>query len=292
MKKISRFIFSMTLTCCPVALFAQTDAQMKEINKIKLDPAYVFAESTMENPDEARETVCLTLSNFMNEYLEESGESRRVAAAELGAIKYINGKRGNASYVFGYIPVAAFASSAPAPAPAVAETKPTTPAPAVAESKPAAPAPENGERETAAASESSEDLGAGLQSLVYLFGGGVFFDYLFDNDFDKIEYHVNPSDSEPLADMISELLESPDSRKAAYLLNVYKTTGKIRGYGALPTCRDAAASHWLIIDKNGSIVALLGPGADDNRHNYVSGETGHLADYGGKYAVWFTPRAR
>lgn len=292
MKKISRFIFSMTLACCPVALFAQTDAQMKEINKIKLDPAYVFAESTMENPDEARETVCLTLSNFMNEYLEESGESRRVAAAELGAIKYINGKRGNASYVFGYIPVSAFASSAPAPAPAVAETKPATPAPAVAESKPAAPAPEKGERETAATSESSdEDLSIGLLALSYLFGN-VFYEGMICDDFDEIEYHADLSDSEQLADMISELLESPDSRKAAYLLNVYKTTGKIRGYGALPTCRDAAASHWLIIDKNGSIVALLGPGADDNRHNYVSGETGHLADYGGKYAVWFTPRAR
>ncbi len=52
------------------------------------------------------------------------------------------------------------------------------------------------------------------------------------------------------------------------------------------------APHWLIIDASGSIVALLGPASDDNRHNYVSGGVDHLASYGGKYAVWFTPRAR
>lgn len=277
---------------------AQTEAQTKEINKIKLDPAYVFAESTMENADEARETVCLTLTNFMNEFLEESGESRKVAAAELGAIKYITGKRGNANYVFGYIPVATFASKAPAPtpapapAPASAKTVAQTPAPA-----PAASAPANSPTAPASPSDdesfSPEAAAAGLMLLGMLFGGDDVLDAItWDGETLPLEYHPAESDDSRVADMISELLESSDSRKAAYLLNVYKSTGKLRGYGALSTCRDAAGAYWLIIDKDGSIIALLGPGADDNRHDYVSGTTGHLASYGGKYAVWFTPRNR
>ena len=70
---------------------------------------------------------------------------------------------------------------------------------------------------------------------------GAALGMLFGNVFDqhsssqtKISCHGNPADSGQLSDMISELLESADARKAAYLLNVYKTTGKIRGFGALP----------------------------------------------------------
>lgn len=122
--------------------------------------------------------------------------------------------------------------------------------------------------------------------------GDTFSDDLWDDEPAPIEYHAAEGDDSRVADMISELLESSDARKAAYLLNIYKTTGKLRGYGALPTCRDAAGAYWLIINNDGSIIALLGPGADDNRHDYVSGTTGHLASYGGKYAVWFTPRSR
>lgn len=282
---------------------AQTEAQTKEINKIKLDPAYVFAESTMENADEARETVCLTLTNFMNEFLEESGESRKVAAAELGAIKYITGKRGNANYVFGYIPVATFASKAPAPTPApVAQAPAKTAAPTAPVTTPAASAPANSSAAPASYANTDDDedesfspeaAAAGLMLLGMLFGSDDVLDAItWDGETVPLEYHPAESDDSRVADMISELLESSDSRKAAYLLNVYKSTGKLRGYGALSTCRDAAGAYWLIIDKDGSIIALLGPGADDNRHDYVSGTTGHLASYGGKYAVWFTPRNR
>lgn len=307
MKKINRLVFCLIAGCISMVSFAQSESQTKEINKIKLDPGYVFAESTMENADEARETVCLTLSNFMNEYLEESGESRRVAAAELGAIKYINAKRGNATYVFGYIPVSAFSSAAPAPVentvaeePVAVETEPVVePSSPVApqqmaesEDTYAAPAPQPApavEDDYAYAEVSPEQQAMGSAALGMLFGN--VFDQPSSSQ-KKISCQANPSDSGQLTDMISELLESADARKAAYLLNVYKTTGKIRGFGALPTCRDAAGSHWLIIDATGSIVALLGPAADDNRHNYVSGGVDHLASYGGKYAVWFTPRAR
>ncbi len=179
MKELNRLVFSIIVGCVAMASFAQSESQTKEINKIKLDPGYVFAESTMENADEARETVCLTLSNFMNEYLEESGESRRVAAAELGAIKYINAKRGNATYVFGYIPVATFSSSAPAPLTvenAVAEEPVATqPESVVAQPEPAVmqPVAENTQATVAPQPETSvEDDYAEVSPEQQAMGGG------------------------------------------------------------------------------------------------------------------------
>ena len=283
MKIVIRFLLCVLTCSVAINASAQTDAQLKEINKLKLDPAYVFAESTMDSADEARETVCLTLSNFMNEYLEESGESRRVAAAELGAIKYITGKRGKANYVFGYIPVAAFASTAPAPleAPVVAEAVPSQPV--------AKDVKEVDSDNGSLASDESSALG--MAALSFLFGDIIADAFNSDVQYDSMECKPYAGDNSQLSDMIAELLETSDSRKAAYLLNIYKTTGKIRGYGALSTCRNAATAYWLIIGQDGRIESLLGPSSDDNRYNYITGATDHLANYGGKYAVWFTPRA-
>lgn len=222
MKELNRLVFCIIVGCVAMASFAQSESQTKEINKIKLDPGYVFAESTMENADEARETVCLTLSNFMNEYLEESGESRRVAAAELGAIKYINAKRGNATYVFGYIPVATFSSSAPAPLAVentVAEEPVVTqPESVVAQPEPAVmqPVAENTQATVAPQPETSVEDDYAEVSPEQQAMGGAALGMLFGNVFDqpsssqtKISCHGNPADSGQLSDMISRLGETP-----------------------------------------------------------------------------------
>ncbi len=55
---------------------AQSSEKAKQIKKIVLDPAYMFAESTMKKDADAREIVSLTLTNLMNEHLSEMGNNR------------------------------------------------------------------------------------------------------------------------------------------------------------------------------------------------------------------------
>lgn len=274
MKVLIRSLLCLLTVGVPMALAAQSEAQIKEINKIKLDPQYIFAESTMGSADDARETVCLTLTNFMNEYLEENGEARRVAAAELGAIKYINGKRGSNYYVFGYLPVATFAST-------TATTVTTEPEPE--------PEPEIAVAFSADNSDSQDKKAESIEQMVK--------EPELEAVAAAVAAAVAPTERSATAadagsDMIAELLDAGAASKAVYLLNVFKSVGKVRGYGDISSCRDAAGAYWLIAGEQGNIEALLGPSATDDRYDYVSGETRHLASYGGKYAIWFTPRSR
>ncbi len=67
MKKIFQIIsialaaFFLTL---PAA--AQSSDKAKQIKKIMLHPAYMFAEATMKKDADVREIVCLTLAKLMN----------------------------------------------------------------------------------------------------------------------------------------------------------------------------------------------------------------------------------
>ncbi len=274
MKKILSIIsFALSAFFLTLPTAAQSGDKAKEIKKIMLDPAYMFAEATMKNAADAREIVCLTLTNLMNEYLSEMGENRKVAAAELGAIKYITETRGDDEYVFGYIPVASFYSGAPQPS--VEETGPKSEVPPPA----ATPTHHDGGKEA--------EMGAKI--IQSLFGESAPSIARGSAPIDPI---ASEGDSNGIADMVAEIIETGDARKAAYTIALFKTIGKIKDFGPVKNCTNAAGSFWLIIDTDGKILALLSKGADDNRHNYVTGLTDHLANYGGKYAIWFIPLVR
>lgn len=274
MKKILSIVsFALVAFFLTLPVAAQSGDKAKEIKKIMLDPAYMFADATMENAADAREIVCLTLTNLMNEYLSEMGESRRVAAAELGAIKYITETRDDSEYVFGYIPVASFYSGAPQPS--VEETSPAT-------------------EETLPATNSTHDDGGkeaemGAKIIQSMFGDSA---PSMPRGAHTIEAIASEGDSNGIADMAAEIIETGDARKAAYTIALFKSIGKIKDFGPVKNCTNSAGSFWLIIDTDGSILALLGKGSDDNRHNYVTGQNDHLANYGGKYAIWFIPLTR
>ncbi len=274
MKKILSIVpFALLAFFLTLPAAAQSGDKAKEIKKIMLDPAYMFADATMENAADAREIVCLTLTNLMNEYLSEMGEDRKVAAAELGAIKYITETRGGQEYVFGYIPIASFYSGAPQPS--VEETSP-----AAEERSPAMKANQD---------DGGKEAEMGAKIIQSMFGESA---PSISHGSAPIDPIASEGDSNGIADMVAEIIETGDARKAAYTIALFKTIGKIKDFGPVKNCTNAAGSFWLIIDTDGKILALLGKGADDNRHNYVTGQTDHLANYGGKYAIWFIPLVR
>lgn len=291
MKKIFPIIsFAFAAFFFALPATAQSGDKAMQIKKIMLDPAYMFAEATMKEAADAREIVCLTLTNLMNEYLSEMGESRRVAAAELGAIKYITETRGDSEYVFGYIPVASFYSGSPQPS--VEDTQPSV----VEETQPSVveeTQPTVVEQKRPSTKSTHDDGGKeaemGAKIIQSMFGDSA---PSITHGSSPIEAIASEGDSNGIADMTAEIIETGDARKAAYTIALLKAIGKIKDFGSVRNCTDSAGSFWLIIDTDGTLLALLGKGTDDNRHNYVTGTKDHLANYGGKYAIWFRPLTR
>ncbi|WP_294606204.1 hypothetical protein [uncultured Bacteroides sp.] len=99
-------ILMLLLGCLSVVgALAQSSGITKQINDIKRNGKYFYAESTMETEEEAREAATLMLANYINDYINDNNlpPENKVTEHSLTKVQYIKGKRGTNMRVFAYV---------------------------------------------------------------------------------------------------------------------------------------------------------------------------------------------
>lgn len=87
--------------------------------------------------------------------------------------------------------------------------------------------------------------------------------------------------------VIDELLATSSLTEVKAMLNRLKAEYKVKRYGNYDECNNPATCFWLIIDGNGSVQTVLGPGVDQ-RANFKTLQYDSLKNYSGSNAIWFT----
>ena len=238
---------------------AQNSGITKQINDIKRDGKYFYAESTMETEEEAREAATLMLANYINDYINDKNlpPESKVTEHSLTKVQCIKGKRGTNMRVFVYVNKAdyvPFESAAddtpfelkvePVAAPEAAPT--VTSEPVVATESTAAPV---------TSSEASMAL--------------------------PVEWQQ---------EALNEMLQKPNLQGVIGVLNRMKVDYKVKRFGTYNECKNVAECFWVILedDTDKSLVTILGPGTND-RVNFRTRQYDSLDNYfgKGKSAVWF-----
>lgn len=264
-------ILMLLLGCFSVTgVLAQNSGITKQINDIKRDGRYFYAESTMETEEEAREAATLMLTNYINDYINDKKLPPESKVTEQGLTKaqYIKGKRGTNMRVFvyvnkaDYVPFESGGEAAPleskvepivAPEPAVTPEPVTTPEPVAT--------PEVSESVAAPTVTPESSSGASIPLLV-----------------------------EWQQEALNEMLAKSNLQGVISVLNRMKVDYKVKRFGTYNECKNIAECFWLILenDADKSLVTILGPGTSD-RVNFRTRQYDSLDNYfgKGKGAVWF-----
>lgn len=291
MRKI--FIFCTLISISAISLFGQSD--VKRINSIKRDPAYMWQEATAESEQAAYDAAETGLLAMVIEYVTdnvESGAAYNTVQTDLlgNILSYIklNPKpvnetskvknvlsqytdrismpRGEMTRVFLYIQKSHLNPPVQTPEPEpvyISEPAPVeTP---VTASESAAPS-------------QSDDVAINEQSLTEL--------KYEDPIPDTIPQVVPEIPKAWQREVVKKLSGADDIVAANAMLARMKAEYKIKKYGPFAQCRDLDKSWLIIFDDSGRIKALLGT-QKDGRPDYMSKTYKSLSDYSGMNAVWF-----
>lgn len=86
---------------------------------------------------------------------------------------------------------------------------------------------------------------------------------------------------------IEQLMNAPSFAEARVKMGELKRDYKIKKFGRPAECTDWDAAFWLIGDANGQVVTVLGP-EEGGRTDFKNLVKTSLDAYSGYYAVWFT----
>lgn len=250
------------ITISATSLFGQSD--VKRINSIKRDPAYLWQEATAATEQEAYDAAEVGLLTIINEYAANNPGS--AAAADMVRnnlaqhCSKITMPRGELTRVFLYIAASQLSPAVEIPAAPVTET-PAVPVQDI----PAAPA----EDTTSDAADTASEV---------------------KYDKDPIPENIAPVVPEIAKawqrEIVKKLIGASDIVAANAMLARMKAEYKIKRYGPLTECKDLDKSWLILFDDSGKIKALLGP-KESERPEYISQTYRSLSDYSGLNAVWF-----
>lgn len=88
-------------------------------------------------------------------------------------------------------------------------------------------------------------------------------------------------------ELIDQILSCQTLIEAKSLLNRQKAEFRVKRTGAPASCRNKAASYWVIGDEAGNLVTVLGMGSNE-RTNFRTLQVDSLENYPDAVAVWFT----
>lgn len=226
--------------------FCQESAS-KNINKIKRNTQYLYAEATMKNPEEAYNTALELLNTYIDEYVQSK---RKYESSENIIIKDIESKseriqmkRGEMTRVFIYV-----------------------------KKSDIIPAENSTLRENAGKKEEVQ-LGQETQTEA-TDSAAVVSDasLMLSNAWQQ--------------EVINQLLECNTIIEAKSLLNRQKTEFRVKKSGTPNSCRNKAECFWVIGDPAGKLVTVLGPGSSE-RTNFRTLQPDVLENYTDATAIWF-----
>ena len=287
----------------------------KQINQIKRNPLYLYSEATMESEEEARSVAYELLMQQMQEYISSK---RSLSQAENVLIKDIksNGeslsmRRGTMYRVFVYVKKNDIegventtvingstgatitindenAPSAPSKLksenaastntgvnnPTGVNIGATTPAQTEATPAPRQVAPETNPSTDGLSVQSSHSSGQAVEDSPH-------------TSVPKGNERVKPPLSGWKLQAVYSLMECTDVTAVRAQLNRLKSEYKVKRYGQADNCSSPEDAFWIIFDKDGRLVTILGTGKEQ-RVDYGTMTYSSLDAYRGMNALWFT----
>lgn len=277
--------------------FAQGAGITKQINDIKRDGKYFYAESTMETEEEAKITAVLMLTNYINDYINDNKlpPESKITEKSLTKAQYIKGKRGENMRVFVYVNKADFVpyeekaddmALVSDVEPIVKPEPVVTPATTTTSDDTLVVTPTNGNSQVVTTP-------SGVVNTPPVTTPEPETTYLPEEKQSKSEPPYDASMSLPEAwqmDALSEMLSKQNLQGVVVVLNRLKVSYKVKRFGTYPECKNKEESFWIILDNNEdkSLITILGPGNKD-RVNFRTRRYDSLDNYfgSGKGAVFF-----
>ena len=223
------------LGCIIAASISAQQSETKQINSIKRNNQYIYAEATMATESEAYQVAEELLTVYINDYVEDK---KKLSKAENIIIKDIASNcdkiqmmRGEMYRVFVYVKKSDIIP---------ADNLITMVKPEVVEVKP--------EPTIALPPAQIEELPQG----------------------EPVEVADNPVESSWQQNVINELLAASTLTSAKASLNRLKVEYKVKRYGTYDECKNPNNCFWIIADNNGMIQTILGPGTQ--RTNFKRSE--------------------
>ena len=260
-------LLSILIMCCICQMVFALDKRLDEINAIKKNPNYLYAESTMKSANEALKVA----RNLLREEIirwtaEELGEPMDSASAHHlsreGDIMMMN--RAGLKRVFVYINKEMVS---PSYQPIATDDKPeivqeeTKPAPEELSPKPIEAKPEQVE-----AKDSS----------------------LVDDQMKKVLVeHFSPKPQKKQGSVIQKVMKARNFFELKDVMEPLKKSGEIKDYGKYLTAKDLPECYLIVYDPAGNIIAWLDKG-ENTRKNLKTGKADSIANYHGCGAIWFT----
>lgn len=272
--------------------YSQTSDVGKQINNIKRDGQYFYAESTLETEEAARESANLMLANFINDHINDKSlpHDKKITEQDLVNAQSLKMKRGDMIRVFVYVKKSDFflveeTENAPAEEELVSVAEPikgqkiVEEEPEVVENRPVVQETYN-VKEEPIAKEASVEQEEAVEQEASVVGAEAT----------SVE-NIDRSLRLPIAwqqTVIDDLLTNTNLQGVMTLLNRMKAEYKVKRFGTYNECRNAAMSFWVICENDNSmnLITVLGPGANE-RVNFKTMQYDSLGNYSGKNAIWF-----
>lgn len=293
----------MLLFSCVLAInmvFSQSSNTSKQINDIKRDGQYFYAESTLETEAAAHESATLMLANFINDYINNNNlpSNKKVTEKDLASAKSLSMNRGPMVRVFLYVKKSDYVSEESASNAAAKKEERTAEVSSIEKE-----VTESVSKQVVEKQESQQQV-IEKQAPVIEKQAPVTEKQAAVVETPKQqpeEKTVNP----PLADTvvadnslrlpiewqqvaINNMLKESSLKGVMTLLSRMKAEYKVKRFGTYNECGNAALSFWIICenDSNMSLITILGPGTD-SRVNFKTLQYDSLGNYSGKNAIWF-----
>ncbi|MCC8175323.1 MAG: hypothetical protein LUC85_02825 [Bacteroidales bacterium] len=263
----------MAIMALMVTATAWADATTRQINELRRNPDYFFAEATAASLEGAISQADQLLATYINAYLKDNNLNGEALAAQIVGVEHIAVNKGNEVKAYAYTqrknyipswttPDYAAISQGQRPEP-LKDIPTTAPVKQICEPEPVAevfePQPET-KPAPAVPTETATETPASSQKLK--------------------PYQQT---------VLMELMSAGSPTRAYQKMQKLESESLIKRYGKYADCQDIANSFWLIGTKT-DIIAVLGPG-EDERRDYVSAQPSSLERYmgsSGEYiAIWF-----
>lgn len=309
--KVNKLLFSLLMGLLISTTAYAQESPSKQINQIKRDNSYLYAEATMENADEALDVARELLMRQVLEYVDTN---RKLSQSKDVLVKNVNAnsaslsmKRGTMFRIFVYVKKTDIEGvknatalnttdgtskviveqttpsvSAPDPVKVVekaektpitkTEEKVTEKQPIVNAEKPIEEIQPAPKADGQPVSKVEEPVMEPQTSIAETKEESV----------EKVEVEMPAWQAQAIKDLIG----CSDMASAKAMLNRMKAEYKIKKYGTPNNCPNPDKAYWIIFGDNGAVNTVLGPGSAE-RVNFRDMQQSTLDDYKGMEALWF-----
>lgn len=252
------------LLCCMMAIAVPCSAQnatSKDFNAIKRSAEYFYYDVTMDKEDAAKNAAKVNLAQLINDYCENKGiKAEKVSADNLRNVTYLQRNTYGMFRVLAYVKKSDYVKDCTSVETAKQTDVSTT----------------DGNKPETEATETTVEINVPKRNVPSPEAAALSKDT------------ASMSLTKWQQDAIATLCKISNAEEFVQKLIDLQNQYKVKRFGIQEGCGDEANSFFALYDSNKTVVALLGPGAD-NRYDFLAGEKVDLNSYTAKgmKVIWF-----